>query len=203
MANHQDGGQISTDFDMNTNSVVCMANKDFVAGEEFSIFYGIRANCDLLVHNGFAVEANESDSLVLKLGISKNDALVKEKLALLTPSQGQFLLRGGPDPPEASLMSFLRVMCIRSKEEVEKWSCEKDGGGFCAEMDQRALQYLLTRCTLLLKSYPTTLEEDVDAKAAQELTQIQKYCIYLRMGEKKILNDTIKFCKEKLSDHCQ
>ena len=47
LANH-DNGEISTDFDPETESTSCMAHKDFKSGDQFTIFYGIRTNVDLV-----------------------------------------------------------------------------------------------------------------------------------------------------------
>ena len=35
----------------------------FIVGQQFTIFYGVRANIDLLVHNGFVFESNKDDCL--------------------------------------------------------------------------------------------------------------------------------------------
>ena len=47
MANH-DNGELSTDFDDEKDCTLCMAHKDFELGQQFTIFYGVRANIDLL-----------------------------------------------------------------------------------------------------------------------------------------------------------
>ena len=82
MANH-DKGEMSTDFDDEKDFTVCLANKDFHPGQEFTIFYGVRANIDLLVHNGFVFESNDDDCFTMKLGISKNDPLALDKTNFL------------------------------------------------------------------------------------------------------------------------
>ena len=74
---------MSTDFDDEKDFTVCLANKDFQPGQEFTIFYGVRANIDLLVHNGFVFESNDDDCFTMKLGISKNDPLALDKTNFL------------------------------------------------------------------------------------------------------------------------
>ena len=67
MANNSvDVPEISTDFDKDTQTVSCMANKEFGPAEDFTIFYGKRSNLDLLVHNGFVLENNPFNTLVIK-----------------------------------------------------------------------------------------------------------------------------------------
>merc|ERR1719412_187853 len=82
LANH-DSGELSTDFDPETAATVCLANRDFSVGEQFTIFYGVRANCDLLVHNGFVFPDNQADCLTIRHGVAKTDTLATARLALL------------------------------------------------------------------------------------------------------------------------
>ena len=209
--------EISTDFDKDAQAVSCMANREFAPGEEFTIFYGKRSNLDLLVHNGFVLEDNPFDTLVIKLGISKNDQLARSKYDLLAKlvvsPHGHFTL--APKPADVSaldpnLFAFLRVMNMSTEEQIGHWSerakdllsptCDD------ADLDLKALNYLLTRCTLLLKSYPTSLEEDAgllsgeaEVTDGRKMSLRRRMCIVLRKSEKEILNDTIKMCKDRLA----
>ena len=218
MANNSvDVPEISTDFDKDTQAVSCMANKEFGSAEDFTIFYGKRSNLDLLVHNGFVLENNPFDTLVIKLGISKNDQLARSKYDLLAKlvvsPHGHFAL--SPKPVDVSsldpnLFAFLRVMNMSTEEQIGHWSerakdllvanCED------VELDQKSLNYLLTRCMLLLKSYPTSLEGDagilsgeIDITDARKMSARRRMCVVLRKSEKEILNDTIKMCKDRLA----
>ena len=208
LANH-DNGQLSTDYDDEEKVIKCMAHRDFKKDEEFTIFYGARGNHDLLVHNGFVFENNDHDCLQIKLGISKNDPLAKTKfelLARLTVSpQGHFALKKSEKPVDQMLLAFLRVMCLNTKEQLDSWAEEEKIRDLLNEktdedLDKKAFQYLLTRCTLLLRSYPTTLEDDVEKmEKSDNLSQSVRFCLALRMAEKKILNATIKYCQEKVN----
>ncbi len=82
MANH-DNGEFSTDFDDVNHATMCMSHKDFNVGDQFTIFYGVRANIDLLVHNGFVFADNSADCLTIRLGIGRADPLGGEKQTLL------------------------------------------------------------------------------------------------------------------------
>ena len=48
LANH-DNGELSTDFDPESQSTSCMAPRDFKTGEQFTIYYGTRTNVDLVI----------------------------------------------------------------------------------------------------------------------------------------------------------
>lgn len=53
------GWQYSTDYDEEKNCCVCLAQKDFKKGDQFTIYYGKRHNVELFLHNGF-VEIGEA-----------------------------------------------------------------------------------------------------------------------------------------------
>lgn len=206
MANH-DNGEMSTDFDDQNDLTVCMAHKDFEIGQQFTIFYGVRANIDLLVHNGFVFEQNQDDCLTMKFGISKNDSLALDKYKILEelniPRNGLFFIKKLPENPlDPAFLAFLRVLCL-SKADIEglqgqidqiKALTEPQTLAF-AELDKRVYQFLATRCQLLLKSYPTSLEEDLKLlETPSDLSQKQFLCYLLRSKEKEMLNGAIRYC---------
>jgi len=114
MANHEQG-EISTDYEIEAGGAsVCLAQRDFAAGDQLTIFYGKRPNCDLLIHNGFVQADNPEDCLRLRLGVAKTDALAAARLALLervgVVSQKFFLRRAAAAPLDGKLVAFLRVL---------------------------------------------------------------------------------------------
>ena len=70
------------------------------------------------------------------------------------------------------------------------------------DVDKRVYQYLQTRCQLLLKSYPTTLEEDsaeLHEAGKDDLSQKKYLCLVLRSKEKKMLHGAVKYCEKQTS----
>lgn len=213
MSNHENG-EMSTDFDDEKDCTLCMAQKDFQVGQQFTIFYGVRANIDLLVHNGFVFDTNVNDCLTLKLGISKNDPNAADKFKFLEELSinrtGLFFMSNLSEKPlDPTLLGFLRVLCL-TKDNIEEMKddlavvksflCDLPDAPFAPELDRRVYQYLETRCQLLLKSYPTSLEEDLELLAKkEELSQKQYFCVLLRKQEKEMLNGAITYCKAKLN----
>ena len=71
-------------------------------------------------------------------------------------------------------------------------------------LDAKVYKYLETRCTLLLRSYPTSLEDDLKSLTLKDNVEIQsandklnqKHCTILRSQEKQILNHVIKYCQK-------
>ncbi|XP_042242386.1 actin-histidine N-methyltransferase-like isoform X2 [Homarus americanus] len=168
MTNHEQG-IYSTDYDNEENCSVCLAQRDFKAGEQFSIHYSQRPNTELFLHNGFVYRDNKNDSLAIKLGVSKDDPLHDEKVALLSslglPSAGSFMLIPGQHPVSPGLLAFIRVFCM-DKASLDKWKDdgEKAKGLLHEDCDvgttvqDKTWSFLNIRVALLIRSYPTTLE---------------------------------------------
>ena len=124
LANH-DNGVLSTDYDPAAPATLCLAHKDFQLGEEFTIFYGVRANCDLLIHNGFVFPASENDCVTVKLGVAKTgDPLSAARLQLLEKLKifsHKFFLNATPEPLDGKLVAFVRVLQME-QEALEEYS---------------------------------------------------------------------------------
>lgn len=200
LANH-DQGKISTDYDPSSSSSVCYAQRKFTAGEQLTIFYGIRANCDLFIHNGFVFPDNQEDCLTLRLGIAKTDPLASSRLQLLEKlaiSSQRFYLRRTAEPVDGRLMGFLRVLQLDAqqiKEYLEAESCSQ-----LVDIDERlsvdakVMQYMITRAALLLRAYPTTLEQDQDT-LKESKDEIDRMTCQLRLCEKRILVNCVAYCE--------
>merc|ERR1712223_516472 len=162
-------------------------------GEQFTIFYGVRANCDLLVHNGFVFPDNQADCLTIRLGVAKTDTLATARLALLERlgvSSQKFHLRRTEEPLEGGLVAFLRVLQMDQaaiQEQVDKET----------PFDAKVMQYMIPRAALLLRSYPTTLEQD-QATMKDSKDPVLRLTTQLLLCEKRILVATVAFCEQKL-----
>ncbi|XP_047499015.1 actin-histidine N-methyltransferase-like isoform X1 [Penaeus chinensis] len=220
MCNHEQG-IYSTDYDEEKNCCVCLAQKDFKKGDQFTIYYGKRHNVELFLHNGFVEIGNENDSLAIKLGVSKNDPLHDEKVALLTslglPSSGSFMLIPGLHPISPGLLAFTRIFCmdkeiqdwmqekpavkpeVQEKISLDKWKDdgEKAKGLLHEDCDvgttvqDKTWRFLHTRVSLLIRAYPTTLEED--QAALPTLKGNEAIIRSLLMCEKMILKDAMTY----------
>lgn len=201
MANHEQG-IYSTDCDEEGQGCRCLAQRDFTAEEQFTIHYSQRANTELFLHNGFTDPDNKNDSLPIKLGVSKNDPLHQEKVALLAslglPAAGAFMLVPGLHPVSPGLLAFTRIFCM-DKDSLAKWKedGEKARGLLHEDCDvgttveDKTWAFLHTRVTLLTRAYPTTLQEDeASLKEASELDALLRSQL---MCEKRILKDAAAY----------
>lgn len=96
----------------------CMAWRPFKQGEQIFIFYGVRPNCELFLHNGFVMPNNPHDTMAIRLGVSKADPLNEKRVSLLArlglPSSGEFLLLADTNPVHPALLAFLRIFSMNA-----------------------------------------------------------------------------------------
>jgi len=205
MANH-DHGQLSTDFDPEGSATVCLAQRDFSLGQQFTIFYGVRANCDLLIHNGFVFGDNQTDCLTVRLGVAKTDPLAAARLALLERlaiSSQKFYLRRTEEPLDKKLVAFLRVLQMEQAAIQEYQELELEEASKLLDLevesplDGKVMQYMITRAALLLRAYPTTIEQDQNL-LKENKDEISQLTCQLRLHEKRILVNTVAYCEQKL-----
>ena len=65
-------------------------------------------------------------------------------------------------------------------------------------MDRAVMQYLITRATLLLRSYPTTLEQDQAVLKEATAAPTTLLTTQLVLAEKRILVNTVAYCEQRL-----
>ncbi|KAK3786270.1 hypothetical protein RRG08_002014 [Elysia crispata] len=212
MCNHTNGIYTS-DYNANEDACECFCLQDFPSGQQILIFYGPRSNGEFLVHNGFVYADNEHDRLCLKLGISKGDSLFALKSEVLgklnlAPSRS-FYLHRGRFPVDGDLLAFLRVFCMAEDFLKEKYSGDSAPGpeemeilkdeNQCVdtENEEKVWSFLHTRASLLLKAYPCSIEEDESSVDLPDASNVKKMASQLRIGERRILLNTIDYAQKK------
>jgi len=65
-------------------------------------------------------------------------------------------------------------------------------------VDSKVLQYLITRCSLLLRAYATTMDRDQELLTEIKDCSVTRNNIQLRLCEKKMLVNAVAFCEQKL-----
>jgi len=203
LANH-DHGQLSTDYDHETSSTKCLAMRQFGQGEQFTIFYGMRANCDLMVHNGFVFPDNQHDCLTIRLGVARTDSQAQARNALLerlAVNNRSFHLTRTENPLDGQLMAFLRVLQM-DQGQLQEWQEAADVGDLLdiqasTAVDGKVMEYMITRSALLLRSYPSTLEQD-QKNLKDNKNPIELMICQLLLCEKRILVNTVAYCEREL-----
>ncbi|KAB7502364.1 Protein peanut [Armadillidium nasatum] len=164
-------------------------------------------NAEFFLHSGFVYKDNPSDTYALKLGVSKSDPLYEEKSKFLSSVSlsvnGSFPLVQGKLPVSPDLLCFTRVFCMDKealshwrKEDRKAYSLRRDNCNMGATFDEKVDTFLHTRVSLLLKSYPTSLEEDEEA--LKTCSGFERLIRSLLIEEKKMLKASLTYLSAKL-----
>ena len=126
---------MSTVYNSELKSIVCVAMKDFHPKDEVTICYGSRPNSELLVHNGFVLTDNPNDEVhiafgeilnqflsnfwfLLFKGVSSRDPLYVKRVSLLArfsiEASSYFTLKMQSVSLPKELLIFLRVFHMSS-----------------------------------------------------------------------------------------
>lgn len=194
MANHSNGA-INTAYNGETRQIESFCLKDFNAGDQVTMAYGNRSNEDFLIHNGFVYPENGNKNFSIRLSLSKADELFDDRSKLLqlvgVRSSGSFQI----SPAFSNeLLAFVRVFNM-NKDQLKTWlEAEKTKELLNPDlkldkaMEQKMLMFLLMRVKILLKAFPTTIEED-QVLLETQTQKTKQMLIQYRILEKKALNE--------------
>lgn len=204
MANHSNGA-VNTLFNEATNSIESFCLKNFKSGEQVTMAYGDRSNEDFLIHNGFVFPANDNKNFSIKLSLSKADELLEQRSKLLEVleirTSGNFQIAPTFSP---ELLGFVRIFNM-NKDQLTTWLAadnvkELRNPEFKLDkkFELKVLMFLLVRVKLLLKAFPTTLEEDEALLVENQAQKTKLMLIQYRMLEKRALNEIADEIQKKL-----
>lgn len=187
MSNHEEG-KPSTDYDSDNHKVLCYAMKEFQKGDEFTIYYGKRANADFLLNNGFVDPNNKYNVCYIYL---KDGSVSQEVRQVFNISlSNKFILQPKGNELEPNLLKIYVLVQFDSKK-LNQATDEIRSGAITAEdwitrernqnkeIDERVERGIARRCEFLLEKYPK--------KPKQPETLIQRRISSLIELEKKIL----------------
>lgn len=211
MANHQDG-EFTSSFDMELNRLESCALSNYMKGEQIFIHYGDRPNAHFLVHNGFVYANNTKDNVCIRLGLSASDELFTERSQLLEqlniPKNCELKVLQSPDYISPELLAFVRIFNM-NQDQIKHWLNSERAADLlhidCAletSLESKTWIFLQTRLTLLLKVFPTTLEDDEimlanHLKGQTKMGHNKAMLIQYRILEKKILSNALEYAKQR------
>lgn len=153
--------------------------------------------------------------MVIRLGLSQSDPLVKQRAQLLdsigiTTHSENITVLPAPRYISPALLAFVRIFNM-NEEQLNHWLVpDKVASDLkysdCAldtELEIKTWNFLKMRLTLLLKAFPTTLDEDINIleqhqkKGHQKLSHSKKMVIQYRISEKRILRDALTYIEER------
>ena len=177
LLNHGKGTEIEWRGD--GQSVAFAAGADGIEAQaEIFNNYGSKANDELLLAHGFALENNEHDRVALKMTVASGDG---------RRTLGPFYLRRGGDFPRA----LWRALADPTGDPV---SSDSDSP---PEIDAEAVEVLLA--TLERKLAPFTASKTADADAARGVAPpYQRSVAFYRIGQREILEDAVEALRSML-----
>lgn len=163
-------------------------------------------------HFRFINVNNPKDSVAIKLGLSTSDLLYKERSNLLEllniPKNGELKVLPSPQFISPELLAFVRVFNM-NPNQLSHWT-ESDRASDLLHIDcaletcveSKTWTYLQTRLMLLLRVFPTTLEEDEaiwekHINGQPKLNYIKSMILIYRILEKKILLNALDYAKQR------
>jgi protein-histidine N-methyltransferase len=194
MANHSNG-VINTAFNEETKSIESFCLTDFKAGDQVTMAYGSRSNEEFFIHNGFVFPENTNKNFNIVFSLSKADELYDGRSKLLeklgVKTSGQFQI----SPTFSNeLLAFVRVFNM-NKEQLNKWLEAENFKELLSPdlnmdkaIEKKILMFLLMRVKILLKAFPTTIEED-QALLETQTNKTKLLLIQYRILEKKALKE--------------
>lgn len=163
----------------------------------------------------FVVENNQADSVAIRLGLSQTDPLVKQRSQLLesigiTKNSEITVLPASRGFISPELLAFVRIFNM-NEEQLEHWLAPDKVASDLQHLDCaldtaveiKTWSFLKMRLTLLLKAFPTTMEEDINLleqhhkKGQQKLSHIKTMVIQYRIIEKRNLRDALVYIEER------
>lgn len=152
---------------------------------------------------------------MIRLGLSQSDALVKHRTRLLEnigiTKNTEITVLPPPKYISPELLAFVRIFNM-NEENLNHWLApEKVASDLlyldCAldtALEIKTWTFLKMRLNLLLKAYPTSLEDDVhfleqhQKKGQQKLSHTKTIIAQYRLSEKQILHDALNYIEERI-----
>ncbi|APR85968.1 Hypothetical protein A7982_11317 [Minicystis rosea] len=181
MLNHREPPETHWTYDDEAGAFVMTALRSFAVGEPIHDSYGRKCNSRFFLSYGFALEDNEDNEAIVRLG----------------PSARAFQISTRPDDDRArEALSFLRTACATESELSAALGTETLP--LNARNESAALRALAAACESALAAFPTTLDEDDTLLAEGRLSPRARLCIIQRRGEKRVLRAWIDLVVEAL-----
>ncbi|CAO3637854.1 unnamed protein product [Cunninghamella blakesleeana] len=203
MLNHKTGYNNARLF-YEPEELVMKAIKPIQEGEQIYNTYGDLCNADLLRKYGFTDEANPFDlceidgQTVMNLSCKKDDETLKEEKLTFLMEEGvmddYFVIDTEHEIPEELIIS---VIVFNSSSDIFKKMASKSKLP-PPKMNDEIKQIIIHILENRLAKYPTHLQEDLEAIQGTK-DENEKNALRVKIGEKRILEETLKKYKKKRS----
>lgn len=199
MINHKQG-QLTTDFDPASRSLVFYATESYEKGDEIFMDYGRRTSTEFLLYSGFVPEINRFHKVPIKIGLGKYDKLLtlrtqvleKQKLSseinVPVPSQD-----GSPLPDD--LVVFSRVFVMSESELQFALKTDESSNNLLSNVfsgnhiDNAARKFIEDRLNCLIRVYESRLEKNL--KSVRVKGPLHEQCAQLCRQDIAILSQCL------------
>jgi histone-lysine N-methyltransferase SETD3 len=190
MLNHQPGAGIGSLSEDKTYFVI-NATTSYTTGAQVFDNYGPKTNYELLSTYGFLLEENPDDGMILQFQLKPTNlvhTIVEPLLQRVDPNYRSIKIRPNRIPVE-----LLRVFRLASMEfsELERVADALQGKGVSLTNELRAYRAAISSLSSMLKSFNTTIEQDVEQLKSTELSNNVRNAIFLRKSHKEIITRNI------------
>ena len=216
MINFDAKSQIDWNYENKAEGLIVKAKEFIRCGTQLTKQCEIESNIEYLLTYGSVLEDNVNDELEFKIGLDRSDPLYRDKLHYLEPFR-EFILYFDRTKrfcyrKLSILLSYLRLKVFNGPlNEVKKLKLsflprEEERGIInlgeliSVENEIAALNKLLEIIKDKEERYPTTLQQDELRVTADAnlLSDNQRNCMILGMGEKKVLKYLTEFADSAL-----
>nr|CDS32960.1 SET domain containing protein 3 [Hymenolepis microstoma] len=187
MINHKQG-QMTTDFDPASRSLLFYATESYEKGDEIFMDYGRRTSTEFLLYSGFVPEVNRFHKVPIKLGLSKYDKLltlrtrVLEKLKLSSEISVPVPSQDGSSLPD-DFVVFSRVFVMSESELQCALEADESANNLLSNVfsdsriDNAARKFIEDRLNCLVRVYESRLERNL--KSVQVKGPLHEQCARL------------------------
>ncbi|KAG6873529.1 hypothetical protein C0995_014399 [Termitomyces sp. Mi166 len=200
------------------NELKMVSTKPIKAGEQIWNTYGDLPNAELLRRYGHVdllplpkggagnpgdvveIRGDIALSIILGRGSSLSEDLLRERIDWWLEEGGDdvFVFEVDPELPTL-LVSFIRLLLL----DQDEWKSTKTKSKPPKpKIDAQILSIVHEVLETRLKAYPTTLQED-ETKLAELLLKNERHAIIVRMGEKRVLHDSLNMIRDLQAKHHQ
>ncbi|PON55551.1 N-lysine methyltransferase SETD [Parasponia andersonii] len=138
------------------------ARRHYKKGEQVLLCYGSYTNLELLEHYGFILNENSGEKVFIPLEsemCSSNS----------WPKESMYIQQNGK--PSFALLSALRLWATRPNQRRSVAHLAYSGSQLSAENEILVMRWISKKCTFVLKSLPTSFDEDRSLLSAIEILQ--------------------------------
>lgn len=211
MLNHRIPKQTSWTYSDEREGFIIEAMEDIERGEQVYDSYGRKCNSRFFLNYGFINMDNDANEVAVAVHFDKDDPSLKQKEEMMMEKAQPKIIRILDNYEENNVLEFfgyLRFISLKDSQKLlvlqniyeSQMSQTNDNQTnskqfkpsktppISVENESEMWARVKAICQTSLAKYKTTLEEDRELLKGNSLTQNQKNCTLIRLGEKEILH---------------